>query len=138
MPSFQFILPHNMTEIDKLELVKIAEVDYDKRSAADFVELGLRSLIQFWRIEGDMSGLLLTQIMVNKRGRTLFVVGHTCKGVVKNPEGFLEALLLLAKSAKCKFFSALSTRPAIIKLAKKVNLPAVATIFLKEIEDAPG
>ncbi len=126
-----------MTEIDKLELVKIAKVDYDKRSAGDFIDLALKQMIQFWRIEGDMSGLLITQIMMNKRGRTLFLVGHTCKGAVKNPEGFFKALLLLGKTAKCKFFSALSSRPGVMKLAKRIDLPAVATVFLKEIEYAP-
>lgn len=133
MPEFRFILPHHMTEIDKLELVKLVSADYDKRNGADLIDAALKGLVQFFRIEGDMKGLIATQTLVTKQGRTLLLIGISTKGLKNNPEGFFSSLIELAKSAQCKWLSTTTKRPGVLRLAKRVNFPLAAYVLLKEI-----
>lgn len=136
MPHFTHLLPQDLTESEKLDLVKLAKWDYDHRSAAEIVLSGLEGRITFWRIEGEMRGLLLTRLLETKRGRTLYIEGQMAKGGVGDPGAVRDALFQMAQRAGCKWISGLVSRPGMLKILEEIDFPVVAQIFLREVPNA--
>ena len=132
--------PYGMDEQDKLDLIKFTKTDYNKRSAADFIEATLKELFQMWRVsEGETRGLLITKVLGTERGgRTLYVEGMAGVGFVKRPKELVELLFDLARRGGCNSVTGWVQRPGMEKWLENAELPMVASVFMKEVPDAPS
>jgi hypothetical protein len=133
------LFPHQMDERDKLDLIRFSESDYNGRSAADFIEAILQDLFQMWRVsEGETRGLLITKVLATARGsRTLYVEGIGGVGFVKRPGELTELLFQLARKGDCKSVTGWVQRPGMLRWMESAGLPLVASVFMKEVPDAP-
>jgi hypothetical protein len=132
------VLPQEMNEEDKLDLIKFSKWDYNKRSAAEIVESATKELFQLWRVsEGDERGILITKVLSTARGgRTLYVEGIGGTGFVKKPKELTELLFELARSGGCNSITGWAQRPGMVKWLEEAGLPLVASVFMKEVPDA--
>lgn len=138
MVHFIPIPPEDLTPEERILLVKIIPFDYDGRTAVDVIRAALANQLQFWRIQGEMTGLLITRLAKDKGGKTLWIEGIGGEGLVENLDKVIYALILLASRAACSSLSGLVERSGMQKMIEKGNLPVVAQIFRKEISDAPA
>jgi len=131
------VLPLELNEGDKLDLIKFSSWDYNKRSASEIVESAIKGLFQIWRVsEGDERGLLITKIIGTARGgRTLYVEGMAGTGFVKKPKELVELLFKLARAGQCQSVTGWVQRPGMIKWLEEAELPLVASVFMKEVPD---
>jgi hypothetical protein len=128
--------PNEMTEDDKLALIRFTKWDHIQRTAAELIDYVLKDVFQMWRVVGDpekVSCLLLTRVIRTDRGgRTLYVEGFVGKGFSRYPKECCDAFLELAKSGNCRSVTGGVRRPGMIKMVQKGGLPIVAQIFVKE------
>lgn len=127
--------PHQMNEEDKLNLIKFCKSDYNGRSPSDFVEAMLQELFQMWRLsEGEDRGILITKVLATARGtRTLYVEGMAGVGFVKRPKELAELLFSLARKGQCQSLTGWVQRPGMEKMLGEMELPIVASVFMKEV-----
>jgi hypothetical protein len=128
-------MPLELSEEDKLDLIKFSHWDYNKRSASEIVESAIKELFQIWRVsEGEERGLLITKVIGTARGgRTLYVEGMAGTGFVKKPKEMVELLFGLAREGGCQSVTGWVQRPGMIKWLEEAELPLVASVFMKEV-----
>jgi hypothetical protein len=131
--------PYGLDERDKLDLIKFSKADYNKRSAADFIEATIKELFQLWRLsEGEDRGILITKVIATARGgRTLYIEGMAGVGFVKRPKELAELLFNLAKQGGCNSVTGWVQRPGMERMLREMELPIVASVFMKEVPNAP-
>ena len=131
--------PHDMDERDKLDLIRFSEADYNKRTAADMIQGVLEGSFQMWKVSDDeLRGLLITKVIGTARGgSTLYVEGLAGVGFVKRPQELVELLFELARKGGCQSVTGWVQRPGMMRWMEKAGLPLVASVFMKEVPDAP-
>jgi len=133
------VMPLELDEADKLDLIKFSKWDYNKRSAADIVDNALREYYQLWRItEGEKRALLITKVIATARGgRTLYVEGLAGMnaGFADRPKECRELLFELARSGGCQSITGWVQRPGMVKWLEEAELPLVASVFMREVPD---
>jgi len=131
------VMPLELDESDKLDLIRFAKYDYNKRSAAEMVENALKEIFQIWRVsEGEHRALLITKVIATARGsKTLYVEGLAGMnaGFASRPKECRELLFELARSGGCTSVTGWVQRPGMIKWLEEAGLPLVASVFMKEV-----
>jgi hypothetical protein len=141
MIKIERVMPLELDDLDKLDLIKFAKYDYNKRSAAEMVENALREIFQIWRVsEGEHRALLITKVIGTARGgKTLYVEGlvgmHA--GFTSRPKELVELLFELARTGGCSSVTGWVQRPGMIKWLEEAGLPLVASVFMKEVPNVP-
>jgi hypothetical protein len=124
-----------LTAEDVRLLVKLTRFWYGGQDAARLLAAADEGKMMFWRVEGDVQGLLLTEIKTWKSGRILWVQGFAGKGFAKHIQEVLKELDLLARAFCCKSFCWTSERPGMLRLAQSLGFAPRCYTFEKECSD---
>lgn len=126
---------HNVDEKDWAWLevgLKSMPYGYDLKSTMEDLMAGM---LQFWRLEGEAEGILLTRIMEHPWIRELEVVTMAGKGVVKNLHLIYQALKSEGRNLGCKVIGGDVSDRRLLRKYTRLGAKPIAVKMVMEISD---
>lgn len=130
MISLTHISPEELTEGDVELLVKVGLRAYHNPSASMFVEKELAGILRFFRISGDMVGLVGVERHLEKWGLEMWVSFIGGKGGIRFIREIWQELQELQKSLGAVTIATMAPSPALTRVyERRLGLRPASTLF---------